>query len=115
MPQLGYLVLHLWSPLYEKIFPVTHSSFFMLKDPQHFTFNDMEIRVPSARQLVYADKRANPQGRIPDNTWVLRPQDIPNSYGGDESVWYFSRVCGTFKERAGWHPTPLSVFETPSK
>ena len=77
--------------------------FYMVKDRERFTFNDAEIRVPSARQLVYGDKRANPQGRIPDNTWVLRPQDIPDSFGDDESVWYFSRVCGTFKERAGWH------------
>src|SRR6185369_5096910 len=21
----------------------------------------------------------------------------------DENVWHFPRVCGTFKERAGWH------------
>ena len=21
----------------------------------------------------------------------------------DENTWYFSRVCGTFKERSGWH------------
>ncbi|HWB54957.1 MAG TPA: site-specific DNA-methyltransferase, partial [Tepidisphaeraceae bacterium] len=31
------------------------------------------------------------------------PQDIPESFGEDENVWYFPRVCGTFKERAGWH------------
>ena len=70
-----------------------------------FTFNadDPAIRVPSARQLVYGDKRANPRGRLPDDTWVLRPQDIPESFGGDEDTWYFPRVNGTFKERAGWH------------
>src|SRR6185436_3935643 len=61
------------------------------------------IRVPSARQLVYADKRAHAKGRLPDDTWILRPQDIPESFGSDENVWYFPRVCGTFKERAGWH------------
>ena len=77
--------------------------FYMVKHLENFTFNDAEIRVPSARQLVYGDKRANPKGRIPDNTWILRPQDIPESFGDDESVWFFARVCGTFKERAGWH------------
>src|SRR5207244_2694872 len=24
-------------------------------------------------------------------------------FQGDEDTWYFSRVCGTFKERSGWH------------
>ena len=88
----------------KKKFTRSHTHLFqMVKNPKQFTFNDAEIRVPSARQLVYADKRANPQGRIPDNTWILRPQDIPDSFGDDESVCFFSRVCGTFKERAGWH------------
>jgi len=77
--------------------------FYFVKDRRSFTFNPDAIRVPSARQLVYADLRSNPKGRLPDDTWVLRPQDIPESFGGDESVWYFPRVCGTFKERAGWH------------
>jgi site-specific DNA-methyltransferase (adenine-specific) len=78
---------------------------YFVKDPGAFTFNadDPSIRVPSARQLVYGDKRANPRGRLPDDTWVLRPQDIPESFGGDEDTWYFPRVNGTFKERAGWH------------
>jgi site-specific DNA-methyltransferase (adenine-specific) len=79
--------------------------FHMVKDPENFTFNadDPAIRVPSARQLVYADKRANPKGRLPDDTWILRPQDLPHGFGADEDTWCFSRVCGTFKERAGWH------------
>ncbi len=77
--------------------------FHMVKDPRNFTFNLEAIRVPSARQLVYADSRANPKGRLPDDTWILRPQDVPQSFQGDEDTWYFPRVCGTFKERAGWH------------
>ena len=78
---------------------------YMIKDPQAFTFNgdDPAVRVPSARQLVYGDKRANPKGRLPDNTWILRPQDHRDGFGSDEDTWYFPRVCGTFKERAGWH------------
>lgn len=77
--------------------------FYMVKDPEHFTFNFDTIRVPSARQLVYGDSRANPQGRLPDDTWILRPQDLQHGFQPDEDTWYFPRVCGTFKERAGWH------------
>jgi site-specific DNA-methyltransferase (adenine-specific) len=77
--------------------------FYMVKDRTKFTFNDDSIRVPSARQLVYGDRRANPVGRLPDDTWILRPQDLPEGFGPEEDTWYFPRVCGTFKERAGWH------------
>jgi site-specific DNA-methyltransferase (adenine-specific) len=104
--------------------------FYFVKDPKKFTFNSDAIRVPSARQLVYADKRANPKGRVPDdtwmiancqlpiadsqppianrqspigNSWVLRPQDLPDGFKADSDTWYFPRVCGTFKEREGFH------------
>ncbi len=73
--------------------------FYFVKNAKNFTFNDMAIRVPSARQLIYKDKRANPDGRVPDDTWILRPQDVP----ADGDTWYFPRVCGTFKERTGFH------------
>ena len=52
------------------------------RHPRRFTFNADAVRVPSARQTKYADRRAYPAGRIPDD------------------VWQFSRVCGTFRERA---------------
>lgn len=87
--------------------------FYFVVDPKRFTFNDHAIRVPSARQLVYADKRADPRGRLPDdtwiippaevNSWVLRPQDLPRGFSADSDTWYIPRVCGTFKERAGFH------------
>lgn len=77
--------------------------FHMVKDAKRFTFNTEAVRVPSARQLVYGDRRANPVGRLPDDTWILRPQDVPEGFGADGDTWYFPRVCGTFKERAGWH------------
>ncbi|WP_166819907.1 DNA-methyltransferase [Thalassoroseus pseudoceratinae] len=90
---------------------------YMTKDPAEFVFNvdDPAVRVPSARQLVYKDKRANPKGRLPDDTWiappilrdhegwVLRPQDVPESFQASEDTWYVPRVAGTFKERKGWH------------
>jgi len=77
--------------------------FHFVKDRQQCTFNVEAIRVPSARQLVYGDRRANPTGRLPDDTWILRPQDLPEGFQADQDTWYFPRVCGTFKERAGWH------------
>ncbi|MSU79239.1 MAG: site-specific DNA-methyltransferase [Gemmataceae bacterium] len=77
--------------------------FHFVKDNEKFTFNADPIRVPSARQLVYGDARANPKGRLPDDTWVLRPQDLPEGFSADEDTWYYPRVCGTFKERAGFH------------
>lgn len=77
--------------------------FYFVKDSEHFTFNRDAIAVPSARQLVYGDKRANPKGRTPDDTWILRPQDCDAGFAPDEDTWYIPRVNGTFKERAGFH------------
>lgn len=64
--------------------------FYFVNDKKDFTFNDHAVRVPSDRQLIYNDRRANPAGKMPDDVW--------NGY---------SRVCGTFKERAGWHPCQM--------
>jgi len=77
--------------------------FHFVKNAREFTFNqdDPEVRIPSARQLVYADARANPKGRLPDDTWILRPQDLPDGFQAGDDTWYFPRVAGTFKERAG--------------
>lgn len=84
----------------------THLLHFV-KDPREFTFEDAAVRVPSARQLVYADRRADARGRLPDDTWILRPQDLPEGFAADSDTWYFPRVCGTFRERAGWHGCQL--------
>jgi site-specific DNA-methyltransferase (adenine-specific) len=112
--------------------------FHFVKDQDLFTFraDDLENRIPSARQLVYNDARANPKGRLPDDTWIirpadvvgelmddeghwspqelappsdneqtwtLRPQDLDACFKASEDTWYFPRVAGTFKERAGFH------------
>lgn len=101
--------------------------FYFVKNEKQFTFRgeELENRIPSARQLVYADKRANPKGRLPDDTWiieptdvtdplpverapaastwVLRPQDLADRFTALEDTWYFPRVAGTFKEREGFH------------
>jgi len=62
----------------------THLLYFV-KDAKSFTFNDGMVRVISDRQKKYADKRANPAGKMPDDVW-------------DE----YPRVCGTFRERTGF-------------
>jgi DNA modification methylase len=87
-----------------KKFTRSHAHLFhFVKDRERFTFNEDELCVPSARQLVYADSRADPAGRLPDDTWILRPQDLPESFNAEEATWFFSRVAGTFKERSGFH------------
>lgn len=90
-----------------KGFSRSHTHLFhFVKDREQFTFNgeNPAVRVASARQLVYADSRANSKGRLPDNTWILRPQDAPPpSFSPSHDTWFYSRVAGTFKEREGFH------------
>jgi site-specific DNA-methyltransferase (adenine-specific) len=72
-------------------FALSHTHiFYFVKDKKNFTFNDYAVRTPSDRQLIYNDKRANSVGKNPDDVWKC-----------------FSRVCGTFKERMGWHPCQM--------
>ncbi len=81
----------------------THILYFT-KDEKNFTFNADSVRVASARQTTYADVRANPKGKLPDDVWFLRPQEASKEFFSDDSdTWNISRVCGTFKEREGWH------------
>lgn len=73
--------------------------FYFTKHKTKFTFNETQIRVPSSRALVYKDKRANPDGRLPDDTWILRPQNLPKGFPADGDMWFIPRICGTYKER----------------
>jgi DNA modification methylase len=87
-------------------FSRSHAHLFQfVKNLKKYTFRseELENRVPSARQLVYHDSRGAENGRLPDDTWILRPQDVANGFKPDEDTWYFPRVAGTFKERAGFH------------
>ncbi len=85
---------------------------YYVRDEKRFTFNAAAVRVPSARQTTYADRRANPTGKLPDDTWVLRPQEDARCFAPEGDTWYAARVCGTFKERTG-HPCqmPEAVLE----
>jgi len=64
--------------------------FYFVKDENSFTFNADAARVISDRQKKYKDKRANPNGKMPDDVWNEYP-----------------RICGTFEEREGWHPCQM--------
>jgi DNA modification methylase len=91
----------------------THILYFT-KDAKEFTFNPDAIRVASARQTTYGDARANPKGKLPDDVWYLRPQEAPEPHFAPETdTWNVSRVCGTFKEREGWHgcQMPIAVLD----
>jgi site-specific DNA-methyltransferase (adenine-specific) len=56
--------------------------FYLVKNAKKFTFHGDTLRIISDRQRVYKDKRANREGKTPDDVW-------------DE----YPRLCGTFKER----------------
>lgn len=77
-------------------------------NPKEFAFQKEEVRVPSARQRIYKDSRANGAGRLPDDVWVLRPQETEEFFTQQGDVWYQSRICGTFKERTE-HPCQMPV------
>jgi len=64
--------------------------FYFVNNEKKFIFNDHAVRVPSDRQLIYNDRRANSKGKMPDDVWSE-----------------YSRVCGTFREREGWHPCQM--------
>jgi len=65
--------------------------FHFVKDPKKFAFraDELENRIPSARLLVYGDSRGNPKGRLADDTWILRPQDLEGRFTTEEDTWYF--------------------------
>lgn len=86
--------------------------FYYVRDPKRYTFNADAVRVPSARQTTYADRRANPIGKLPDDTWVLRPQESDSHFWPEADTWAVPRVCGTFRERTK-HPCqmPEAVLE----
>jgi site-specific DNA-methyltransferase (adenine-specific) len=95
-----------------KFTPSKANLFHYVVDPEDFTFNGDAIKVPSARQLVYKDKRAKSGGRLPNDVWALLPQKAEGLFSPEADVWFYPRVCGTFKERVD-HPCqmPLAVLD----
>ncbi|HQY89520.1 MAG TPA: site-specific DNA-methyltransferase, partial [Tepidisphaeraceae bacterium] len=119
----------------------THILYFSKEKPEagmgNIIFNADAVRVKSARQTTYKDLRANSKGKLPDDTWFLRPQETSFYESGfqqylmaqdslDETklcpvelfdptsdTWFVSRLCGTFSEREGWHgcQMPLAILD----
>ncbi len=81
----------------------THILYLVKPPAEASTFNADAVRVASARQTTYGDKRANAAGKLPDDVWVLRPQEADGGFATDADTWHIPRVNGTFKEREGWH------------
>ncbi len=69
--------------------------FYCVRDPKRFVFHPEVVNRKSDRQTKYADKRANPNGKIWDDVWGVKPA-IP-------------RLTGTCKERLPDVPTQLPV------
>jgi site-specific DNA-methyltransferase (adenine-specific) len=90
---------------------------YAVADRNLFTFNPEPVHGPSARQAKYNDRRAKEGGKVPDNCWVLFPNEYKGSeelhadgqpvcFGAGANAMLESRVCGTFKERTA-HPCQM--------
>jgi site-specific DNA-methyltransferase (adenine-specific) len=90
-----------------KLTPSHTHLLYYTKHKKTFIFHEDQVRVPSARQTVYADLRQNPDGRLPDNTWILRPQEDPALFAATGDTWHCPRVCGTYKAREAWMTTQM--------
>jgi site-specific DNA-methyltransferase (adenine-specific) len=113
----------------KKMFAKSHTHIlYFTKSEKDFTFNADAVRVASARQTTYADARANPKGKLPDDTWFLRPQEAAGHayvepgyertareaaslgyFDPSTDTWNVSRVCGTFNEREGFHGCQMPI------
>jgi site-specific DNA-methyltransferase (adenine-specific) len=82
---------------------------YYVKNKNDFFFDENAVRVPSARQLVYNDKRALRGGKQPDDVWMLLKDQMEPYLTPDTDTWLESRICGTFKERCKHSPNQLPV------
>ncbi len=99
--------------------PKTGDGWLHMGKKMKFTFNKWDIALPSARLLVYGDKRAEPKGKAPDDVWVM--QNFPSvkdwlprheesddaQFAPDSDTWMQSRLTGIHQERETWHPCQL--------
>lgn len=95
---------------HKKQFTPSHTHLlYYTKSRSKWTFNADAVLQPSARQVKYNDKRAHSKGRLPDNTWVLFPEQLPAAFDPAGDTWLASRVCGTFREREKHSPNQIPV------
>lgn len=93
----------------QKNFTRSHCHILYFTKSRTFTFNVDAVKVPSARQLVYKDKRAVAGGKPPDDTWMLLSHQMEPYMQPDQDTWLVSRICGTFKERRKHSPNQIPV------
>src|SRR5207249_1661449 len=86
---------------------------YVTKGEEGVTFNADAVRVKSARQAVYKDKRARKGGKLPDDVWVPNPSQAPELFTPDADLCLHSRVCGKFKERV--RPRAATSSTRPSR
>ena len=87
--------------------------FYFVKNPSQFTFrdDDLDNRIPSARQLVYNDKRANPRGRLPDDTWIIRPANVVGELTDDDGLWRPGQLPAPSDDTQTWTLRPQDLAE----
>jgi DNA modification methylase len=82
---------------------------YFVKNGKNFTWNGDDIKVPSARQLKYGDKRAKAGGKMPEDVWDMELGDksinkhdigCPCRSGGNYALCHCSEVYRLIDE---WH------------
>ena len=80
LPQLGHLVLHVRRELQSQVQPLARA-------PVSHGQRSRRLHVQRRRDPRAVGpatglwrRRANPNGRLPDDTWILRPQDMPEGF-----------------------------------
>ena len=92
----------------------THILYFT-KNEKDFTFNPDAVRVwpaPGRRLMAMSVPIPRENFRMTSGFFARRKRRRNFSRPGSDT-WYVSRVCGTFKEREGWHgcQMPLGVLD----
>ena len=98
--ELDRLALHLRRQLHEEVQPQPRPHLLLrrsIRSTSPSTPTRCECRRPGRRPTPTA--APIPSGKLPDDTWVLRPQEDDRCFTAETDTWYVSRVCGTFKER----------------
>lgn len=93
----------------QKKFSRSHTQIlYFAANAKRYTFDADAVRIASARQTTYGDRRAARGGKVPDDTWYLRPQEAEADglFDPTSDTWFISRVCGTFRERTN-HPCQM--------
>ena len=104
--ELGRVVLHVRRELHAEVHPLARPPVSLREGREQL---HVQRRGPAGPRAVGPSARLRRQAgepapaACPDDTWVLRPQDLPEGFQPTDDTWYYARVAGTFKERQGFH------------